>query len=682
MKTQDHIPQQEKQSAGQMLRRRLKLLQIGLLAFFAVVCCRLIQIQVINANDLKTKAENQYRTRIDLPAARGTLYDRDGNILASNTMFVSFAADPKVASEDARAIAAKFSQLFGKPRQYYTEKLNSESRFVWLERQVNGAYAKRIDRKKLGGLVFRNEPKRLYYQDRLAGQLIGSTNLDNKGMAGLELMFDKQLRGEDGYVILQRDGRGNARPSVDYPRVDPTNGHNITLTIDMWLQSIAEKELKRGVDANKAEGGLVVMMQPRTGEVLALAQYPTVDPNHFGNSKPEDQKLRAVTDMFEPGSVFKVVTASAAFENNLISPDKQFYAENGTYVVPIGGGKTRKIIDTHKEQWITFREAMEVSSNIVMAKASDIIGSERLYRMARDYGFGTLTDVGYPGEVKGLLKKPVEWSVTSLNSIAFGYETGVTPIQIAAAYSAVANGGILMKPYLLKKETDASDSVIAEMQPQQIRRVVSEGTAKLLTSLFEGVVQRGTAKMARIDGIRIAGKTGTSRKIVDGKYSATDHTASFVGFFPVEDPQILCLVMMDIPGASMYTGGTTSAPVFRAIAEQVITSTEYVAPAAPAGDSLKNRTVMADNRQQAAASAKKAVPRPVRPEFNGPVVPDVKGCSLRKAIGILTAEKYRPEVRGTGVVTSQDPAPGQPAKAGMRVVLTCQPMVPPPLGAN
>jgi cell division protein FtsI (penicillin-binding protein 3) len=676
VKTQDHIPHPPSANAGQGLRRRLKFLQIGLSVFFAVVACRLVQIQVVDAAEYKQKAMRQYQTRIDLPAARGTLTDRDGNILASNTMFVSFAADPKVAAEDARAIAAKFSSLFGKPRSYYAAKLQSDSRFVWLERQVNGAFARRIDRKKLGGLVFRNEPKRLYFQDRLAGQLIGSTNLDNHGMAGLELMFESELRGEDGYVVLQRDGRGKAKPTVDYPRVEPRNGHNVMLTIDMWLQSIAEKELKKGVVQNKAEGGLVVMLQPKTGEILALAQYPSVDPNHFGASRAEDQKLRAVTDMFEPGSVFKVVTASAAFENKLISPDQTFDAEQGSWTVTLPGGKTRKIVDTHKEGRITFRQAMEVSSNIVMAKASNIIGAERLYTMARNYGFGNETAVEYPGEVKGLLKKPVDWSATSLNSIAYGYETGVTPIQIACAYAAVANGGMLMKPYLVKRVTDAEDIVLSETQPQQIRRVVSEETAKLLTSLFEGVVLRGTGKAAQIPGIRIAGKTGTSRKIVNGQYSSTDHTASFVGFFPIEDPQVVCLVMMDIPGAVLYTGGTTSAPVFHAIAEQVVTSTDYVAPATPTADPKAGKTVMAAN----VPAPQKKVAR--RPSFNGPVVPDVKGCSVRKAVGILTAEKYQPVVKGSGIVTGQEPPAGQPAKAGMKVVLTCQPMVAPPLGAN
>ena len=678
MNAQEQIPSQQAFSAGNVLRRRLRVLLVGLALFFAVVCCRLLQVQVIDSAKYRALAERQYQAPIVLPATRGIIRDRNDEELATNSTVVSFAADPMVA-ESTRAIAARFSQLFGKPKRYYAEKLESELRFVWLERQVSSKFAKRIDRKKLEGIVLLNESKRLYSRDHLAGQLIGSTNLDNKGMAGLELMFEKELQGKDGYMVLQRDGRRKARPSVDYPRVEPVDGHNITLTISMWLQSIAEKELKKGVEQNKAEAGIVVMMQPRTGEVLALAQYPVVDPNHFGASKQEDQKLRAVTDMFEPGSVFKLVTASAAFEYKLVTPERKFFAENGLYVVPVPGGKDRKIYDTHKEGWITFRQAMEFSSNIVMAKVSELIGSEHLFTTARNYGFGISTNVGYPGEVKGLLKKPVEWSGTSLKSIAYGYEIGVTPMQIAAAYSAVANGGVLMKPFLLKRETDAADQVITETQPQPIRRVVSEATAKTLTDLFEGVVLRGTATSARIEGVRIAGKTGTSRKLVDGKYSTKDHTASFVGFFPVEDPKYLCLVMLDIPGGNMYTGGTTSAPVFRAIAEQIITSPDYRVPSSPRGDSLGAKTVMAEH---ASPMSKRYAPMAASRSIKGPVVPDVKGYSVRRAVGILTSERYRATIKGSGIVTSQTPLAGQPAKAGVMVTLTCQPKTVPTLGAN
>lgn len=652
-------------------RIRLRLLQFGIILLFAVVGVRLAQIQIVQSQKFREIAQKQYQSRINLPATRGTLYDRNGNIIASNSIYVSFAADPQLAAEDARAIATKFSTLFGKPKQYYLDKLHSDTRFVWLERQVDIKFLKKVDLKKLDGIVVRYEPKRLYFHDHVAGQLVGSTNIDNIGLAGMELEFDNELRGTDGFVIFQRDGLGRARPTVDYPRNEPVNGHNIVLTIDMGLQAIAERELKKGIEQNQAERGLVVMLQPRTGEVLALAQYPNIDPNKFGKYQLADQKLRAVTDVFEPGSVFKIVTASAAIEQGIVRPDRKFFAENGAYTVPVMNNKPRVIRDTHPSGWLTFQEAMEVSSNIVMAKVSDLIGAERLYKMARDFGFGIPTNIDIPGEVKGVLKKPVEWSGTTLNTLSYGYEVGVTPIQIAAAYAAIANDGILMKPYVFKKEIDADAHVIREAVPQQIRRVTSIETARTLKEFFQGVVERGTGKPAQIAGMKIGGKTGTSKKFVEGRYETGSYTASFVGFFPVDDPQLVCLVMMDNPHGASYYGGTTSAPVFRGIAEQLINT----------GMMYRSEPIMAAATSDRQESVSPAEPQSIqavqekdqRASIEPGIVPDVKGYSVRRALGILRTGKFEPVVSGSGVVVNQIPLAGQAAKAGTKILLTCQP---------
>ena len=344
---------------------RIRILRAGILIFFAAVGVRLVDIQIIHASKFRDMAQKQYQAKIVLPAVRGVISDRNDNPLATNTVFTSYAADPQLAADDANAIATKFSQVFGKPKKYYLAKLNNDSRFVWLERQVSPEIRKKIDPKKFTGLVVREEPKRLYHNDQVAGQLIGVTNIDNSGLAGIELEYDGELRGGDGYVILQRDGRGKARPSVDYPRVEPTTGHNIYLTIDRDMQAIAEKALQKGVIDNEADRGVVVVMQPATGEVLAIGQYPTVDPNSFGKYDPQDTRLRAVTDVFEPGSVFKLVTVASALEHHLIAPGQKFSAENGKYTVTYPGGKSRLITDTHEYDVITFQEAMELSSNIV-----------------------------------------------------------------------------------------------------------------------------------------------------------------------------------------------------------------------------------------------------------------------------------------------------------------------------
>ncbi|HUN66032.1 MAG TPA: penicillin-binding protein [Bacteroidota bacterium] len=659
-------------------RIRLRVLQIGLLVLFAVVGLRLLQIQVIQSSKYREIAQKQYREPLVLPAARGMLLDRNNVPIASNSMFISFAADPKLAADDARTIAAEFSRVFGKPRDFYLGKLQSESRFVWLERQVSLETARRIDVRKLPGIVVRNEPKRLYYHGNIGGQLIGCTNIDNDGIAGLELEFDRDLRGVDGYVIFQRDGLGHARPSVDYPRVEPVNGCNVVLTVDMGLQAIAEKELKKGIEASKAERGIVVMLQPKTGDILAIAQYPAIDPNSYGKYPPEDQRLRAVTDNFEPGSVFKIVTTSAALDNKLVTPDQKFFAENGVYNVRYGS-VVRPITDTHKEGIITFQQALEVSSNIVMAKVSDIIGSERLYKMARDYGFGIPTDVGFPGEIAGVLKKPKDWSLMTLNSVAYGYEVSVSPIQIATAYAAVANGGILMKPHLLKSVVTEQGQVMRTEQPQVIRRVVSEETAKRLTDFFEGVVLRGTAKMAAIPGIRIAGKTGTSRKMINGHYDLGSYTASFVGFVPADDPAVVCLVMMDNPQGVFYTGGTTSAPVFRDIIQRSMTSSDLFAPAGTQPAVVAERTNGGSRTMPEPVDSAEAASVVIHA---GGTVPDVRGFSIRRAVALLIREKLDPVVTGSGIVVRQSPEAGAAVKPGTKITLTCQPKISDALSSN
>lgn len=660
-------PQTLKVSLVSTVNVRLRMLKAGLLILFALVLLRLAQIQIVSTEKYRIIAQKQYQAKIVLPATRGFIFDRNRNVLASNAMYVSFAADPELAAEDMNAIAAKFAGVFGKPRKHYLDKLNSDSRFVWLERQVSAELASKIDPSRLRGLVVRKEPKRLYHNDQVAGQLIGATNVDNKGLAGIELEFDQELSGSNGYVILQRDGLGRARASVDYPRVEPVSGHSIVLTIDKQLQEIAEKALEKGVQQNEADHGIVVMMQPKTGEVLAIGQYPTIDPNRFAQYDPEDQRLRAVTDAFEPGSVFKVVTASAALEHHLITADQKFFAENGTYLVQVPGSKPRPINDTHEYGWITFQEAMEVSSNIVMAKASDVVGSERFYTMARNFGFGIATNIEYPGELKGTLKKPNEWSRLTLNTMAYGYEVQATPIQITAAYCAVANNGVLVKPTLFKQEISAVNETLRVGNSERIRKVISEQTSRQLDAFFEGVVERGTGKPTSIPGVKIAGKTGTSRKYVDGRYEPGSHTASFVGYFPAEDPRIVCLVMIDNPRGVEYYGGTTCAPVFRSIAEQVMTTSVLFAqtaristtsnpkPRPPASPLSMNRGLSA------------GVP------FISNVVPDVRGLSVRRALHILRQGRFNPVVNGSGTVINQIPAAGQPAKTGMKVTLQCQP---------
>jgi cell division protein FtsI (penicillin-binding protein 3) len=725
MPENNKIPTQQGSSSQQpetprQSRGRLYTLKLAFALFFVFIATRLVQIQIVEASKYQSIARKQYEQTFVLPAVRGNVFDRNNNVLASNSMFVSFAADPKVVGDNAEDIAGQFSAAFGKPRSFYLAKLRSVTgaglpkRFVWLERRVAVETAKRIESQKLIGVVPIDEPKRLYHYDDVAVTLIGFTDVDSKGISGLELQCDDYLRGKNGSVIMQRDGLGHARPSVDYPRVEPRNGLNLTLTIDLAYQSIVEEELKRGVAANKAQAGLAVMLNPKTGEILALANVPALNPNDLNSYDVNAARNRVVTDVFEPGSVFKVVTASAAYENGLVTPEKKFYAEHGSFKVAVSNrGKFRTITDTHPYDWLSFEEAIEFSSNIVMAKVGPLIGSERLYRQARNFGFGVPTGVELPGEVRGTLKKPADWSGTTLQTMAYGYEVAVTPIQLVSAYAAVANKGVMMKPFVLSRIQDVSGETILEERPQVVRKVISEETAKLLIQAFEGVVERGTAKEARIQGVRIAGKTGTSRKVVEGHYGQGTYTGSFVGFFPIEDPQVVCLVMIDQPRGGSYYGGSTSGPVFRAIAERIInTSGRFTKTPQPKDQGqLKSGISVPDVRTLQVLIASRLlesnglksqvigtgdivvrqVPAPGQrlekddivqlvlnesgvEESNGTTkVPDVRGMSLRRAINRLVVDDFDIKVRGSGVVVNQIPAAGRVIQAGATIQLLCEP---------
>ena len=694
-------------------RRRFFVLKLFLSIFFLTVAGKLVLVQIVEAPKYQKIARKQYEAKFVLPATRGKIYDREGNALVTNTMYQSFSADPRFVADDAEEVADEFSKVFGRPSSYYLTKLRSQRGFVWLERGIKPEITKKVTLHD--GIVVLNEPKRVYQYDELAGTLIGFTDVDNKGISGLELELDGELRGTNGSVVLQRDGLGRTRPSADFPRVDPVDGDDVTLTISLKYQAIVEEELRRGITANKADGGLVVMMNPKTDEILAMAVCPGVNPNNITEYDIDKARNRVVTDIFEPGSVFKVVTASAAYESKLITPDTRYSADHGAMLVTINNRPVRWVRDTHPYDVLTFQQAIEMSSNIVMAKVSKVIGNERFYRQARDFGFGIASGIDLPGEVRGKLKKPSEWSGTTLMTMAFGYEVGVTPLQIVSAYAAVANKGYLMQPYVVASVRDQNGHLLRKQKPEAIRQVISPYTAQLLTEAFEGVVKEGTAKVVQIEGTRIAGKTGTAKKIVEGKYAPSDFTASFVGFYPVEDPQIVCLVMLDNPRARSYYGGETSGPIFRAIAERIIHSSwRFSHPLMTQEPNTQvNAITIPDVRTLDATIAQKILeshglavktfgkgtvvirqsPEPGtiaqhgdgvtlvmndehRPQRDGSIaVPDVRGLSLRRAINLLVTDDFDIQIQGSGIVVRQYPSAGKIVSPGSTLKIECEPRV-------
>jgi cell division protein FtsI/penicillin-binding protein 2 len=692
-------------------RRRTLAIKIALLLLFVILALRLVQIQVIRAAEFQDIARKQYEAPLILPAARGAIMDRNDKVLVSNATFVSVCADPKIAGNERDEIADALARVFKRPRSVYLDAMrDTRKRFVVLERDVEPARAAKVPAAELRGLIVINEPRRIYHYEHVAGQLLGVTGVEHKGLSGLELQYDTWLRGVDGSVTMQRDALNRTRASAEYPRIDPKDGLNLQLTIDAEYQQVAEEELAKGVQKMQAEAGLVVMVDPSTGEILALAHVPRVDPNNTATLDQATLRNRTITDMFEPGSVFKVVTATAALEKGVVKLDETFYGEKGRYNCPVGAGRTIPVTDTHPLGTVTFRGAVEQSSNIVMAKLSPRIGAQTMFETARRFGFGTLTGIELPGEVPGELPKPVDWSGATLPTMAYGYGVAVTPLQLVMAYASVANKGILMRPFVVRKLPDENGEMNTLVEPAQVRRVMSEETAHAISGILEGVVQKGTGSQAKVDGLRIAGKTGTARKVVNGHYKQGDYTASFVGFFPADNPRIVCLVMLDNPRGGSYYGGYASAPIFRGIAEKIYSIAGKFRTSTPAVMAHGNGVIVPDVRNLKIADAEamlEAGGLEADVSDDGPIVlaqspapggtlergstvtlttatgtataaggfalvPDVRGLTIRRAMNSLAVQQLDAVVLGTGTVVAQSPAPGERLRRGASVTIRCE----------
>ncbi len=542
--------------------RLYTVLALFLLAF-ALVGGKLFKLQVLDHGAFSQEAAEQYKTEVPIEARRGLIRDRNGIILAANAYVVKFAVDPK-AIQHRDQLAAIFSETFGKPAKYYQTIFSDTSRrYIVVEKEVPLEMASRLDSVKDHGLLRQMDWRRNYAFGERAAHVLGFASNDGRGLAGIELIDNRDLAGRDGEQFMQRDGRGALRPDVDYAKVPAADGENLTLTIDEAIQSAAETALKAGVEKAGAEAGIAIVMRPSTGEILALANVPDFDPNGFSKATNDMLRNRAITDAYEPGSTIKVLVASAALEDGAWKPDDKIDAEHGHWEPEKGV----KITDTHEYGIITFREALEKSSNISFAKISDKLDKRRFYKYLRDFGIGNYTGIDLPGEVRGVLHTPATWQENSKRYMAFGYELTATPIQMATAYAAVANMGILMKPYIVAKRESENGTTVTE--PQEIRRVVSEQTCRTLINIMEGVVDSGTGTLVRIPGVRIAGKTGTAQQLVGGHWSKEHYTSSFTGFFPAEKPEYLISVILRSPKNGYY-GGVVSGPIFREIAMNIL----------------------------------------------------------------------------------------------------------------
>ena len=639
-----------------LVRRRLFVAAALFMLWATGIEARLFYLQVRKHADLQARADRQQMQTVEVSAKRGDILDRHGKVLAYSVDADSIYAVPSEIEDPDKAAALLCSALEdcpAKEQDALARRLRQRRSFVYIRRQVSPVEFRRIADLQLEGVGFLKEDRRFYPNKEMAAQLLGFVGVDNKGLAGIEAAYDSQIRGAQGRLFFQTDARRHAFGRLERP---PTAGASVELTIDEYLQHVAERELRDGVARNKAAGGTAIVMDPKTGEILALANYPTFNPNAFAGADDNERRNRAVQDIYEPGSTFKLVTASAALQEHLVGIDDPIDASGGS--IRIG---SRVIHDSHNYGVLSFTNVIVQSSNVGAIRVGLQLGAERLGLYARRFGFGRSLSPDFPGEATGILWDPARLDSSALASMSMGYQVGVTALQMVTAVSSVANGGELLQPRVV--HALIRDGRRTEVTPEVLGRVVSTETAATLTGIMEQVVERGTAVPAKIDGYSIAGKTGTSHKLVNGRYAPSDYNASFVGFIPSRNPRVAIIVVLDSPHGPVYTGGPVSGPIFQKIAQAALRHFG-IAPSINAPSPVLVARHVDEQPFQTTLSRDVLAVVPAGPFRGLEDLPDLRGLSAREALRVLTRIGLAARLNGSGVVTAQWPSAGSPFEPG------------------
>lgn len=547
-------------------RNSLRFVLIILAFIFSLVyfSTRLLLIQVFKSSYLERLAETQHNHSIHLEPKRGTIYDRNLRPLALNLPAYSLYAQPRMMKEkDKKEALRQLPNIINMNSRTLSDRLGKNKYFVWLERKISLKEVNEIKALGIKGLGFIDESKRHYPNAELAAHIIGFVGIDNNGLEGLEAKYDSYLKGEYGWAQVLQDAH-QRKLMIEKDFMPAKDGFDIVLTIDETIQYVAESALEKAFQKHNAKGATIIVMNPKTGEILALANRPTFNLLKSFTSAVDARRNRALCDMYEPGSVFKIVTVAAALEEDEFTETDKFFCENGAYRVG-----NHVLHDHQKHGTLTFSQVFEQSSNIGVTKIAQALGPSIIYKYARLFRFGISTEIGLPGEVAGILKPVNAWSKTSIGAIPIGQEVTVTAMQLASAISAIANDGVYMKPFVVKYIKDQKGEIIKEFKPQEISHVMNKTTADRVKTILAGAVQNGTGKMAQIKDVSVGGKTGTAQKVVDGAYSHDKFYATFIGFAPVEDPQLAMVIVFDEPHPSHF-GGTVAAPVFKEVAESTL----------------------------------------------------------------------------------------------------------------
>lgn len=651
---------------------RIRIRFVALLFFVCLsfILLRAVHLQIITRDRLAAIARKQTETVILIDPKRGPIFDRKMQELAVSLNVESIYVRPRELESPEDAIT-RLGTTLGMRTEKLRKRVGSGSPYVWIKRGADPADAERVRALGITGVGFTPEGRRFYPHIRLAGKLMGFVGVDGKGLEGLELQYDSVLRGKQGRVYARRDARRRRILIEGLESGAAREGHGIVLTIDRVIQSFAETALSAAMKKTRARRGIVVVMEPRTGDILALAEAPTFNPNVYRKSKPENRHCWAFCTIFEPGSIFKIFVVAAALDAGAIGSSSRIYCEEGAYRY---AGHT--IHDVHAFGLLNISEIIKHSSNIGALKIAERLGSDRLYGYIRDFGFGSRSGAGFPGDLPGIVPPLKKWKKITRGTIAFGQGISVTPIQITAALAAIANSGKLMQPRLVSAQVDSKRRVVERYEPRMVRQVVSEKTARMLTEYMKGVPEEGgTGRAAHIAGFAVAGKTGTAQKVAKGRRGySSKRIGSFIGFVPADNPRLAISVIIDEPEGVPY-GGRVAAPVFREIAEKALTYLRVPpGPIAPAQTkTLQARRVKPTHHQRqrhVRSSPKRAANHPMAKTVAlEPRIPDFKGKTIRDALTFSQAQNVRVKLEGSGVVVRQRPAAGEPLEPGVVIKL-------------
>jgi cell division protein FtsI (penicillin-binding protein 3) len=651
------------------LRTRALVLTGVLVAVHVAVVVRLGYLQLLRGDELSRAAERQYSKAIPLKPKRGPIVDRHGLVLAVSSGVESIFADPRRIADPA-GVAARLAPWLGERAIDLEERLESDRPFVWLKRKLPPAAVQPIRALHLPGIGILPESLRFYPNRELAAHVLGFEGVDDRGLEGVELAHDRLLAGDAGLALVERDALG--RDVSAQPRIvkTPVPGQGLALTLDARIQYVAERELDAAWRQTGAKSGMILAMEPRTGDILAMAIRPTFNPNAYQAATSDQWRNRGVTDPFEPGSTFKAILAAAALEEGVATPEDRFYGEQGVITIA-----NRTIHDWKRYGWLSFGEVLKFSSNVGSIKIGLALGRERYYKHVTGFGFGAITGSGLPGESRGQLRPPQRWSGLSLASMSIGQEISVTGLQILTAFAAIANDGRLMQPRVVKAILDADGREVRPLPPQAVRQVISPATAARVRQLLTAVVAEGTGQRASVPGYAVAGKTGTAQKLdpVARVYSRKPGVLSFVGFVPADDPRLVMLALLDEPKTVAW-GSEAAAPLFAAVAAPAL---RYlgVPPTDQPSIPLVRTAAAAPAPPGAPVEPATGVVGPLfAPDTGEPTMPDLAGRSLRQALAMLAGFELDLAVVGRGLVVRQTPAPGTPLPPGS----TCRLELAPP----